>query len=68
MGAVGLVTHYSAQPTLFGSRGASEFQIRHRNALTEKAWKDAVHQGTRQGIVHTSWDPSAEANCDGNIK
>ena len=38
------------------------------NALTEKAWKDAVHLGTWQGIVHTSWDPSAEANCDSNIK
>ena len=38
------------------------------NALTEKAWKDAVHLGTWQGIVHASWDPSAEANCDGNIK
>ena len=38
------------------------------NALTEKAWKDAVHVGTWQGIVHASWDPSAEANCDGNIK
>ena len=38
------------------------------NALTEKAWKDAVHLGTWQGIVHISWDPSAEANCDSNIK
>ena len=29
---------------LFGSRGPSEFfsQIRHRNALTEIAWEDAV--------------------------
>ena len=28
----------------FGSRGPSEVlsQIRHRNALTEKAWEDAV--------------------------
>ena len=32
----------------FGSRGPIEFpecssRIRHRNALTEKAWEDAVH-------------------------
>ena len=36
--------HYSARLMHFGSRGPSEFfsQIRHRNALTEIACKDAV--------------------------
>ena len=36
--------HYSARLMRFGSRGPSEFfsQIRHRNALTEIAWEDAV--------------------------
>ena len=36
--------HYSARLMRFGSRGPSEFssQMRHRNALTEKAWEDAV--------------------------
>ena len=36
--------HYSARLMRFGSRGPSEFfsQIRHRNALTEMAWEDAV--------------------------
>ena len=42
--AVGLSIHYSAQLMRFGSRGPSEFfsRIRHRNALTEIAWEDAV--------------------------
>ena len=37
--------HYSALMR-FGSRGPSEFssQIRHRNALTEIAWEDAVQR------------------------
>ena len=41
----------------FGSRGPSVFfsQIRHRNALTEIAWEDAVASGKNrellQGIV-----------------
>ena len=36
--------HYSAWLMRFASRGPSEFfsQIRHRNALTEIAWEDAV--------------------------
>ena len=36
--------HSSARLMRFGSRGPSEFfsQIRHRNALTEIAWEDAV--------------------------
>ena len=36
--------HYSARLMRFGSRCPSEFfsQIRHRNALTEIAWEDAV--------------------------
>ena len=33
--------HYYARPMRIGSRGPSEL-IRHRNALTEKAWEDAV--------------------------
>ena len=35
---------YSARLMRFGSRGPSEFfsQIPHRNALTEKAWEDAI--------------------------
>ena len=38
--------HYSARLMRFGSRGPSEFfpQIRHRNALTEIAWEDAVQR------------------------
>ena len=43
--------HYCALSMHFWSRGLSEFlrasldrssRMRHRNALTEKAWKDAV--------------------------
>ena len=36
--------HYSARLTRFGSRGLTECfsKIRHRNALTEIAWEDAV--------------------------
>ena len=43
--------HYYAQPMRFGSRDPRKFLraspgrsswIRHRNALTERAWKDAV--------------------------
>ena len=56
-GGVGGQIHYPPPPPR-----------RRPNAWTEKAWKDAVHLGTWQGIVHTSWNPSAEANCDGNIK
>ena len=35
--------HYCAWPIRFGSRDPSEFlsRIRHRNALTEKAWEGA---------------------------
>ena len=37
---------YYVRPTRFGSRGPRKFfrssRIRHRNALTERAWKDAV--------------------------
>ena len=35
--------HYSARPLCFGSRGPSlSPRIRHRSALTEKAWENAV--------------------------
>ena len=43
--------HYYARPMRFGSRGPRKFlmaspgrssRIRHRNALTERAWKDTV--------------------------
>ena len=37
--------HYSARPMRFGSCGPREFltsRIRHRYALTQKAWEDAV--------------------------
>ena len=41
--------HYYARPMRFGSRGSRKFlppgrscRIRHRSALTERAWKDAV--------------------------
>ena len=48
--------HYHALPMRFGSRGPRKFlspgrssRIRHRNALTERAWKDAV-----QGLGKTT--------------
>ena len=44
--------HYCKRPMRFGSRGPCEFgrssRKRHRNALTEKAWEDAV-QGEGPG-------------------
>ena len=49
--------HSSARLMRFGSRGPSDFfsQIRHRNALTEIAWEDAVasekNRELLQGIV-----------------
>ena len=38
----------------FGSRGPSEFfsQIRHRNALTEIAWEDAVASEKNRELLH----------------
>ena len=38
----------------FGSRDLSEFfsQIRHRNALTEIAWEDAVASEKNRGLLH----------------
>ena len=44
LSTVGHRPHYSARLMRFGSRGPSELfsQIRHRNALTEIAWEDAV--------------------------
>ena len=51
--------HYSARLMRFGSRGPSEFfsQIRHRNALTEIAWEDAI-----QGIAMAMSTVAAEKN------
>ena len=45
----------------FGSRGPSEFspQIRHRNALTEKAWEDAV-QGLGMAISTVASEKNRE--------
>ena len=45
--------HYSALMR-FGSRGPSEFssQIRHRNALTEIAWEDAVASEKNRELLH----------------
>ena len=38
----------------FASRGPSEFfsQIRHRNALTEIAWEDAVESEKNRELLH----------------
>ena len=38
----------------FGSRGASEFfsQIRHRNALREIAWEEAVTSEKNRELLH----------------
>ena len=49
--------HYSARLMCFRSRGPSEFfsQIRHRNALTEIAWQDAV-----QGLGHNVYSSVIE--------
>ena len=46
--------HYSARLICFGSRGPSEFfsQIRHRNALTEIAWEDAVASEKNRELLH----------------
>ena len=46
--------HYSARLMRFGSRGPSEFfsQIRHRNALTEIAWEDAVASEKNRELLH----------------
>ena len=48
--------HYSARPMRFGSPGPSEFfsvvcpsRLRHRNALNEKAWWDAVQGLCKEG-------------------
>ena len=46
--------HYSARLMRFRSRGPSEFfsQIRHRNALTEIAWEDAVASKKNRELLH----------------
>ena len=38
----------------FGSRGPSEFfsHIRHRNALTEIAWEDAIESEKNKELLH----------------
>ena len=47
---------------LFGSRGPSQFfsQIRHRNALTEIAWEDAVQ--LVQGLGMAMYTLASEKN------
>ena len=46
--------NYFARLMRFGSRGPSEFfsQIRHRNALTEIAWEDAVASEKNRELLH----------------
>ena len=46
--------HYPARLMRFGSRGPSEFfsQMRHRNALTEIAWEDAVASEKNREWLH----------------
>ena len=46
--------HYSARLMRFGSRGPSEFfsQIRHRHALTEIAWEDAIVSEKNRELLH----------------
>ena len=52
--------HYWARPMSFGSRGLSELsRIRHRNALVEKAWEEAV-QGLRK-VKYYHWSYNHEA-------
>ena len=54
--------HYSARPLRSGSRGLSEFlslpeplgyNVRHRNAMAEKAWEDAAQAVQGQGKHHS---------------
>ena len=46
--------HYSVRLMRFGSRGPSEFfsQIRHRNALREIAWEEAVTLEKNRELLH----------------
>ena len=62
--------HYCARSMTFGSRGLSEFpgcssRVRHRNALTDEAWEDAV-QGLGKGIPKKDYNrrfPSVSRFC-----
>ena len=54
--------HYYALPMRFGSRGPRKFlspgrssRIRHRNALTERAWKDAVQGLGKTTTMRRNW-------------
>ena len=60
--------HYSARLMRFGSRGPSEFfsQIRHRNALTEIAWEDAV-QGLGMAMSTVASEKNRELLFIGNV-
>ena len=60
--------HYSARLMRFGSRGPSEFfsQIRHRNALTEIAWEDAV-QGIGMAMSTVASEKNRELLFIGNV-
>ena len=55
----------------FGSRGPSEFfsQIRHRNALTEIAWEDAVQleQGLGMAMSTLASEKNRELLFIGNV-
>ena len=60
--------HYSARLMRFGSRGPSEFfsQIRHRNALTEIAWKDAI-KGLGMAMSTVASEKNGELLFIGNV-
>ena len=60
--------HYSARLMRFGSRCPSEFfsQIRHRNALTEIAWEDAV-QGLGMAMSTVASEKNRELLFTGNV-
>ena len=54
--------HYWARPMSFGSRGLSELsRIRHRNALVEKAWEEAVQGLGKVKYYHWSYNHEAFA-------
>ena len=54
--------HYWARPMSFGSRGLSELsRIRHRNALVEKAWEEAVQRLGKVKYYHWSYNHEAFA-------
>ena len=68
LSTVGHRPHYSARLMRFGSRGPSELfsQIRHRNALTEIAWEDAV-QGLGMAMSIVASEKNREMLFIGNV-